>query len=146
MQSLGLMLHNAANLLKREFERAARPHGLTLLQWRVLGQLSREVGLTQIALGARLEVSPMTISDVIERLEKAGLVAREVDPLDSRAKIVRITDDALPIVERMRTVAAEVYAKALHGIDGADRATIERVLTRIASNLEVPRSRKDKTV
>src|SRR5687767_12420199 len=101
------MLHNAANLMKREFERAARPHGLTLLQWRVLGQLSREVGLTQIALGARLDVSPMTISDVIERLEMAGLVAREVDPLDSRAKIVRITDDALPIVERMRTVAAE---------------------------------------
>ena len=144
MQSLGLMLHNAASLLKREFERAVRPHGLTLLQWRVLGQLSREDGLTQTALGACLEASPMTISDVVERLEAAGLVAREVDPSDSRAKIVRITAPARTQVEEMRAVAAEVYERALDGIGEADRAAMERALTRIASNLEDTRTRKDK--
>jgi DNA-binding MarR family transcriptional regulator len=144
VQTLGLMLHNAANLLKREFERVARPHGLTLLQWRVLGQLSRENGLTQTALGARLEASPMTISDVVERLEAAGLVTREVDRSDSRAKIVRITAAALPLVERMRAVAAEVYERALDGIDEADRAAMERALMRIASNLEDTKTQKDK--
>ena len=144
MQSLGLLLHNAASLLKREFERVARPHGLTLLQWRVLGTLSREDGLTQTVLGARLEASPMTISDVVERLESAGFVAREVDPSDSRAKIVRITESAHPLVEKMRAVAAEVYERALDGIDEADRAAMKRALTQIASNLEDTKTRKDK--
>ena len=136
MQGLGLLLHNAANLLKREFERAARPHGLTLLQWRVLGELSRNEGLTQTALGGRLEASPMTISDVIERLEIAGFATREVDPSDSRAKLVAITTKARALVEEMRGVADEVYGKAVDGIDEADRAAMIRALTRIAANLE----------
>jgi DNA-binding MarR family transcriptional regulator len=136
VQSLGLMLHDAANLLKREFERAARPHQLTLLQWRVLGELTRNDGLTQSALGSRLEVSAMTISDVVERLEAAGLVVRAVDPSDSRAKLVSITDKARLLVGQMRGVAAEVYRKALDGIDEADRAAMERALARIAVNLD----------
>jgi MarR family transcriptional regulator for hemolysin len=144
VQSIGLLIHNAASLLKREFERVARPHGLTLLQWRVLGQLSHEDGLTQTVLGTRLEVSPMTVSDVVERLEAAGLVVREVDPSDSRAKIVRITPAARVLADKMRVVAAEVYERALDGIDEADRAAMERALTRIASNLEDPKTRKDK--
>ena len=86
----------------------------------------------------------MTISDVVERLEAAGLVAREVDPSDSRAKIVRITTPARELVEEMRSVAAGVYERALDGIDEADRAAMERALTRIASNLEDARPRKDK--
>ena len=86
----------------------------------------------------------MTISDVVERLEAAGLVAREVDPSDSRAKIVRITAPARTQVEEMRAVAAEVYERALDGIGEADRAAMERALTRIASNLEDTRTRKDK--
>lgn len=136
MQSLGLMLQDAANLLKREFERAAKPYQLTLLQWRVLGQLSRTDGLTQTALGGQLDASPMTISDVVERLEGAGLVAREVDPSDSRAKLVRITPKARALVEEMRAVAARVYDKALAGIDEDDREAMARALTRIAANLD----------
>jgi DNA-binding MarR family transcriptional regulator len=140
MQSLGLMLQDAANLLKREFERAAKPHQLTLLQWRVLGQLSRTDGLTQTALGGQLDASPMTISDVVERLEAAALVEREVDPSDSRAKLVRITPKARALVEQMRGVAAQVYDKALLGVDEADREAMARALSRIAANLDERRT------
>ena len=49
-QSLPFMLHTAANLFKREFEQAARPFGMTLLQWRVLGVLSKIEGMTPSAL------------------------------------------------------------------------------------------------
>ena len=78
----------------------------------------------------------MTISDVVERLEAAGLVVRAVDPSDSRAKLVSITDKARLLVGQMRGVAAEVYRKALDGIDEADRAAMERALARIAVNLD----------
>lgn len=146
MQSLGLMLHDAANLLKREFERSAREHRLTLLQWRVLGQLSRHDGLTQTALGGLVEASPMTISDVVERLEAAGLVEREVDPSDSRAKLVRITPKARALIEEMRGVADRVYAKALAGIGETDRDAMLRALTRIVANLNDVRTKAEDKV
>ena len=143
MQSLGILLHNASTQIKREFERAARPHGLTLLQWRVLGTLSAKDGLTQTALGAQVEASPMTISDVVERLEAAGLVRREVDPTDSRAKRVSITDAARLQVAQMRAVATQVYDRALRGIDAADQAVMERALMQIAANLDDGRTNRD---
>lgn len=64
---LGLLLNNAEQQLNREFERAARPHGLTLLQWRVLGALAAEDRQIQKSLATRLEASLMSISDVRER-------------------------------------------------------------------------------
>ena len=135
MQSLGLMLSDAASLLKREFEQAARPHRLTLLQWRVLAELSRDGELTQVDLAARLDTPPMSISSVVERLEAAGLLTRRVDPTDSRAKLVAITDEARALMVRMRGVADAVYAKALDGIGEDDRAATSRTLRRIAVNL-----------
>jgi len=135
-QSLGLMLHDAARLLKREFERRARDHALTLMQWRVLGTLSRDGGLTQKALGVRVEASPMTITDILDRLEGLGLVRREPDPSDSRAKRVSITEAALPVIDEMRSLAGEVYDQALRGIAPADRDALIRALGQITANLE----------
>lgn len=135
-RTLGLALHDAARLLRSEFERRARRQRLSLMQWRALGMLAREDGLTQTALAARIEASPMTMSDILDRLEALGYVRREPDPSDSRAKLVRITPEALPIVEEMRSIAQEVYDLALDGIAPNDRATLMRALGQIAANLE----------
>jgi DNA-binding MarR family transcriptional regulator len=145
MQSLALLLHGAANVLKREFERAARPHGLTLMQWRALAVLSAGGPLTQSALAARLDVTPMTVSDLLERMEAAGLVDRTAAPTDSRAKLVSLTAQAPPLIEEMRGVAASVYARALDGVEARDRAAMERVLLRLLANLDEANTEKDKT-
>lgn len=137
MQSLGLLLHDAARLLKADFERRARDYGLTLLQWRVLRQLSlSEDGLTQKAIACRVEASPMSVSDVLDRLESADLVSRAVDPDDSRAKRVRITDKAAALLDEVKEEVAEVYAQALIGIDAAEQDTLTRLLQQIVANLE----------
>lgn len=135
MQSLGLLLHDVSRLLKAEFERRTRETGLTLNQWRVLATLSRKGGQTQAALAAAIEVSPMTVSDVIERLESQGLVQRAPDPLDSRAKRVTLTEAAVPVVARARDVANQVYASALSGLSEPERATMVHALTHIFDNL-----------
>jgi DNA-binding MarR family transcriptional regulator len=132
---LGLLLHDAARLLKSEFERRARGHRLTLMQWRVLGQLSRSDGLTQTALGALVEASPMTVSDILDRLERMDLVRREADPGDSRAKLVWITAAARPLIDEMRAVAVEVYDSALANISAEDREALMRSLGQIVDNL-----------
>ncbi|MCR8726033.1 MarR family winged helix-turn-helix transcriptional regulator [Frigidibacter sp. ROC022] len=136
MQSLGLMLHDAARLMKSAFERRAREHRLSLMQWRTLGALYRSDGMTQTALASRVEASQMTMSDIIDRLESDGLVRREADPSDGRAKLVWITDRARPIVEEMRRIADDVYAEALAGITEEDLQGLTRGLQQIAANLE----------
>ncbi len=136
MKRIGLLLHESATLMKREFERVARPHKLTLTQWRVLAQLHREGDLRQTELGSSLNVSPMTISDVAERLELAGLLLRESDPDDSRAKRLALTDAGIATVVKMRGIADEVFARALDGIPDADVEALTRALSRITENLE----------
>ena len=132
---LGPLLHNATRLLRREFERRAREHRLTLLQWRVLAKLADQDGMTQTALANLVEVSAMTLSDIVERLETLGLVRRETDPADSRAKLVWVTPAAQEMVSDMRVIAEQVYDRALDGLDEADRAALQRALTRISANL-----------
>lgn len=136
MQSLGLMIHDAARLLKGEFERRTRDKKMTLTQWRVLVHLAKDEGLTQTTLAQRLEASAMTMSDVLDRLETAGYVRREPDPSDSRAKLVWITDKARELVGEMRHVADEVYDKALAGISTADREALVRALGQLTENLD----------
>lgn len=136
MQSLGLMLHDAARLIKSEFERRARGHRLSLMQWRTLGALNLTDGLSQVALAAKVEASQMTMSDIIDRLESEGLVRRESDPADKRAKLVWITQAARPVVEEMRSIATEVYAAALAGIAPEDLDGLTNSLQQIVTNLE----------
>ncbi|ARE41207.1 Transcriptional regulator, MarR family [Rhodovulum sp. P5] len=131
------MLHDAARLLKADFERRARGYGLTLLQWRVLRQLAfSETGLRQTEIARRVESSPMTVSDVLDRLEGFGLVQREVDPDDSRAKRARITAKAEALLHEVKGIVAEAYDQALAGIDPAEREVLERCLQQIVANLE----------
>lgn len=136
MTNIGLLLNEAASLMKREFERAARPYKLTLMQWRVLGQLMRAGDMRQNELCAAINASPMTVSDVAERLEAAGLILREVDPEDSRAKRLALTDEGNALVGQMRVVATGVFDKALAGIDPQDIEVLTRSLTQITENLE----------
>lgn len=136
LKRLGLLLHETAAAMKREFERAARPHKLTLTQWRVLGHLHREGDARQTDLGQAINVSPMTISDVAERLELAGLLRREIDPDDSRAKRLVLTQAGTSVILKMQTVADGVFDKALAGIPASDVDTLTRALTRMTENLE----------
>ena len=131
-----MLLTDTARMIRSEFGRRARDHKLTLLQWRTLGVLARRDGLTQSAIAARIEVSPMTMSDIVERLEKLGYVRREPDPADNRAKLVLLTAAALPIIEEMRAIAQQLMGRALRGIDPDETETLIRLLGQIMTNLE----------
>jgi DNA-binding MarR family transcriptional regulator len=135
-RGLGLALNHAARLLKSEFERRSRCRHLSLMQWRTLSQLDKQDGLSQAALASRIDASPMTMSDILDRLETLGYVQRGPDPNDSRAKLVHITDAATPALDELREIAADVYSRALDGISQADRETLLAALKRIVANLD----------
>jgi len=138
IQRLALMLHDAARQILRAFEQKARETDLTLLQWRLLSRLDRGGGVTQAALAGAVEMSPMAVSEALDKLEARGLVRREPDPSDSRAKLVWLTEAAAPSVEQIRAMVQEVYGRALAGIAPEDRTTLMNGLNTIVANLDGP--------
>jgi DNA-binding MarR family transcriptional regulator len=82
---IGFLLGDAARLLRRAFDERARTMGVTRPQWRVLALLKRFDGSTQVTIADMLEVEPITLGRMIDRLQDAGLVERRADPKDRRA-------------------------------------------------------------
>jgi DNA-binding MarR family transcriptional regulator len=132
---LGYLIHEVARLMKRRFEDEARMNGITMPQWRALAQIGVNDGISQATLAACIDADPMTVSGILDRLEKRGLIDRYPDPNDSRAKLARLTDEGLWVFKAARDVGTAMYEAALVGIDEDDRAIAESVLKRMRDNL-----------
>ena len=124
-----------AQALRRAFDRRAAALGVTRAQWRVLARLGREDGLRQVALADALDLEPITLCRMIDRLAEAGLVERRPDEEDRRAWRIHLTARALPLIEKLRGVAAEFLDEALDGVSEADQARVRESLARVRSNL-----------
>jgi len=83
--SLGLLLIDTGRLLRKRFEQNVRGTGLTRAQWQVLKEIYVQEGLNQGALAELLEVEPITVGRLVDRLEQAGLIERRPHPTDRRA-------------------------------------------------------------
>lgn len=132
---IGYLLHEVAKLFRRRFDEAARVHGLTLPQWRVLKELHQRGPTAQVALAGCTDTDPMTLSGILDRLEKRGLVERSPDPADSRAKLARLTDEGESHFTLARAVGRELYENALAGLAPSDRAALVSGLGHIRNNL-----------
>src|SRR5690606_25253906 len=110
--SVGFLVHDVARLLRRRFEDEARLHGFTLPQWRALAEISRSAGLSQVSLAVAIDTDQMTVSGILSRLEKRGLIERYQDPNDSRAKLARLTPTGRDLVATARHVGRELHERA----------------------------------
>lgn len=134
-RSIGFLVHEVARLFRRRFEDEARSHGVTLPQWRALAEIHKNEGISQVSLAGCIDTDPMTLSGILDRLEKRGLVERYPDPNDSRAKLARLSEDGETLVRTARNVGRELYDTALAGLDEAQRAEITDGLIHIRNNL-----------
>src|SRR5947207_15571905 len=114
-RTLGLVLHDVARFLRKRFEQRAREADLPLTraQWSVLAHLARQEGINQAALAQILEIEPITLVRLLDRLQAAGLVERRPDPNDRRARVLFLTAAAHPLLDRIWTLAAEVRQDAM---------------------------------
>ena len=133
--SLGFLISDVSRLMRRRFDERAREVGATRAQWRTLTTLSRNEGLNQGALADLLEVEPITLCRMIDRLEESGLVERRRDPSDRRAWQLFLTDKSKPILDDLRSMAEDLFDQVLPGIDEPDRAALGKTLQRMRANL-----------
>jgi MarR family transcriptional regulator, transcriptional regulator for hemolysin len=133
--SIGVLLSDAARLLRRRFDARARSIGVSRAQWQVLIALSRSEGINQAALAERLEVETITVGRMVDRLEEAGLVERRADPADRRAWRLFLTARAHPIIGELQAVATVVRAEMLAGLGAEDQARLHGLLLQVRTNL-----------
>ena len=135
MSEIGFLLSDASRLLRRRFDERARAIGVTRTQWRALTAISRREGLTQGRLAEVLEVEPITLCRMVDRLEEAGHVERRRDPRDRRAWNLYLTEKSRPLIDQLRTIGDQAIDEALDGITASERAALVDMLARIRSNL-----------
>src|SRR5687767_13222468 len=93
-RSLGFLVADVARLLRRSMDRRLQALGLTQAQWRAIIHLSRNEGMTQATLAESLEIQPITLTRLIDRMESAGWVERRMHPLDRRAVQLYLTSQS----------------------------------------------------
>lgn len=134
---LGFILVDAARLYRARIDRAFDQAGLGLTagEARTLAHVSINPGLRQGVLAERMNVEPMTMVGFLDRLEGQKLIARDPDPTDRRAKLVRLTDTAAPLLEKVMAAASIAREEALAALTSEQRDALRVALDRIRSNL-----------
>jgi len=133
--TVGMVLHDVARMMRRDFDRRARSAGLSRARWQVLWHLSRHEGIHQAALAELLDVAPISLARQLDRLEEEGLVQRRADPGDRRRCLLYLTEAATPALESLRGKAAQTRQRALDGLTVEDVEALQRVLETMRSNL-----------
>ena len=143
MEDLPFEIAETAHALRKAFDRRASALGVTRAQWKVLFRLTRFPGLRQVELADMLDVEPITLCRIVDRLEEAELVERQRDPEDRRAWRLQVTDKAKPLVERLKSLGSELVGEAFADIDRLELDQVRGVLARVRENVAaVQRGRK----
>jgi DNA-binding MarR family transcriptional regulator len=133
--ALGFLLHEVARLMRKRFEQKARHSGLTRSQWQAIDYLSKHEGIHQAALAELLEIEPITLVRILDRLADRGLVERRQHKTDRRIWLLYLKDAARPILAEMQPVAEATRAEALGGVSPENRDSLIQTLNLMKTNL-----------
>lgn len=134
-QTFGSLVLDVGRLIRADFRRRARHLGLTQAQWSALAQLHRAPGLTQTELAERLEVHPVTVTQLLDRMERAGLVRRAPHEEDRRATRVYLSESSEPMIAELTRLGQQTREQALSDLGAPERRQLEGLLLRVKANL-----------
>ena len=140
------LLYDVARLMRTRADQRARTRGMTRAQWVILARLERQPGMSQNEMAAVVEVEPITIARLVDRLEARGLVERKSDPRDRRVWRLHLTPAATPILREIKKYRAELHELISQGIDPATLKTMTNGLLRMKANLAADSREVDKAV
>lgn len=126
----GFSINDVARMIRTYADQKARQFGITRAQWVVLVRLDRFEGLKQSELADMLDLQPITLTRLLDRLSASGLIERRADPNDRRANRLYLTPAARPLLEQLGELGEELMTTALAGVD---RDSIERMVAQLAT-------------
>jgi MarR family transcriptional regulator for hemolysin len=129
------VLHDVARLMRTRFDQRARGWGMTRAQCVTLMKLEHQPGLSQTELAALLEVEPITVARLIDRLEASGMVERRADPLDRRMHRLHLLPAAGPVLEQICRFRELSVTQLKASIPEEDWNTAHKVLLQIKDTL-----------
>ena len=136
-RSLGFLLQDAARLIRRRFILRAREAELPLnhSETSVLQHVAHDQGVTQAKLAVQLDIEPITLVRLLDRLEELGLIERRSHPSDRRSWTIWLTEAARPMLDRIDVIRLAVRAEALEGFSQAEQEALTDALMRVRGNL-----------
>jgi MarR family transcriptional regulator for hemolysin len=128
-REFGFILNDVARLLRTYADHKAAQFGITRAQWVVLVRLERSEGLNQTELADVLDLQPITLTRLLDKLSDSGLIERRPDPGDRRAKRLFLTPAARPLLKQLAELGEETMTNTLAGIE---REGIEQMVSQLA--------------
>ena len=133
--TLAFLLHDVARLLKKRLEQNSGGSGLTRSQWQILAYLAQNEGINQKGLAELLEIEPITLGRIVDKLETLGLIERRPHPTDRRTWLLHLVEAARPKLEQIRELGDVTHREALAGVSEDDRQHLLKTLQALKENL-----------
>ncbi len=130
-----VLLNDVGRMLRTEADRRARAHGMSRAQWVMLIRLDRQPGLSQKELAELLEVEPITVARLADRLEARGLLERRPDPADRRVWRLHLLAPAQPVLDELVSHRDELIAMLTARLDPQTIETVTAALRCMRSTL-----------
>jgi MarR family transcriptional regulator for hemolysin len=135
-RELGFAIYDTARLLRTYADQRARDLKMTRAQWAVLARLQRCQGVKQSELAEALDLAPITVARLLDKLTAAGLVERRDDAADRRANRLFLTEKATPTLRKLGAMSEAMMGKALAGLAENQIDELTRELKLIKANLK----------
>jgi MarR family transcriptional regulator for hemolysin len=134
-REIAFTIMDVARMLRTYADQRARQFGISRAQWGVLVRLDRSEGLKQSELAEILDLQPISLTRLLDRLAENGLIERRADPNDRRANRLYLTPAARPLLEQLAGLGEDMMAHVLAGLDGNANECLLRDLRAIKDNL-----------
>ncbi len=128
-REFAFIINDVARMLRTYADYKGAQFGVTRAQWAVLARLDRFEGLKQSELAEMLDLQPITLTRLLDRLCENGLIERRADPNDRRAKRLFLTPAARPLLEQLGVLSEETMGTALAGVP---RESVEQIVAQLA--------------
>jgi len=134
-REIGVSLNDVARMLRTFADQKARQFGISRAQWIVLMRLDRSEGLKQSELAEILDLQPISLTRLLDRLAESGLIERRPDPHDRRANRLYLTSAARPLLKQLAALGEDLMETVLQNVDAASQERLLRDLGIMKDNL-----------
>ena len=134
-RDLLFLLNDVARLIRTRADQLARAHGMTRAQWVILVRLERQPGLSQNELAGILEVEPITVCRLVDRLEARGFLERRADAKDRRVKRLHLLPASASVLKEIGACRAELHALITEGVASPALDAMTGGLQKMRANL-----------